>query len=197
MFRPKRQHLKREERLAFLEGFLKHPHQVGSIVPSSRFLERRVVELAGVRAAKTVVELGSGTGGMTRAIFRAMPGDGKLLSIEINPQFHAFLGRIHDARLMLHLGSAEELREVMGQYRLEEADAVISGIPFSTMSRTSASRILEAISSVLVPGGRFVAYQVLRRVESLCRPYFGPVRVEVELLNIPPLRVYRWEKHAA
>ena len=32
--------------LVFLQEFLKHPLQIGSIIPSSRFLERRVVEAA-------------------------------------------------------------------------------------------------------------------------------------------------------
>ena len=187
---------KRSERVTFFEGFLKHPRQVGSIVPSSRFLERRLVGLAEVKAAQTVVELGSGTGGTTRAILGAMRENAKLLSIEVNPLYHAFLRRIRDARLIPHLGSADRLRETISQYGLDGVDAVIAGIPFSTMNRASAFRVVESISSALAPGGRFVVYQVLRRVEALCRPYFGRARVEVELLNIPPLWVYRWEKNA-
>ena len=186
----------RYERVVFLRGFFNHPCQVGSIVPSSRFLERRVVELADVRAAKIVVELGAGTGGTTRAILRAMSEGSKLLSVEISPLYHAFLGRIQDDRLISHLGSADELRQVICHYGVDGVDAVISGIPFSTLNPASACRILEAISSALVPGGRFVAYQVRRLVETLCRPYFGSPRVHIELLNIPPLLVYRWEKDA-
>jgi phospholipid N-methyltransferase len=183
-----------EEHVLFLRGFLQHPQQVGSVIPSSRFLERRVVDLADVRACRTVVELGSGTGGITRAILRAMRANATLLSIEINPEFHAFLRRIRDPRLVFHLGSAVELREVMRRHGLTQADAVISGIPFSTMDGVSASRIPEAIASELAPGGRFVAYQVRRRIESLCRPHLGEAHVAIELLNIPPIWVYRWEK---
>ena len=183
-------------RIVFFQEFLKHPKQVASIVPSSRFLERRVVEVAGVRTAKTIVELGSGTGGTTRAILRAMRPNTKLLSIEVNPQFHTSLDRIDDPRLFVHHGSANELAEALSLHGLDALDAVISGIPFSKMSRDLASRILATISSVLVPGGRFVAYQLHNRVESLCRPLFGPGQAEVEFLNIPPLRVYRWEKQA-
>ena len=47
----------------------------------------------------------------------------------------------------------------------------------------------------LAPGGRFVAYQVRDEVDRLGRSYFGPARVEVELLNIPPVRVFQWQKN--
>jgi phosphatidylethanolamine/phosphatidyl-N-methylethanolamine N-methyltransferase len=181
--------------LLFLRGFLKHPREVASVVPSSRFVEQRIVKLAAVGAATSIVELGPGTGGTTRAILRSMPQDARLLSVEINPVFHALLGRLQDPRFNVHLGSAEELRELLAHYDMPAPQAIISGIPFSTMSRSVACRILKAIAEVLPTGGRFVAYQVRDHVHRLCRPYLGPARVEVELLNIPPLRVFQWEKN--
>ena len=186
--------LEQDEHVAFLRGFLLRPQQVGSVIPSSRFLERRLVELAELESAATVVELGSGTGGTTQAILRALRPDAVLLSVEINSAFHAFIKRIRDPRLIAHLGSAVDLCEIMRRHGLEPADAVISGIPFSTLDRDSAARIPEAISSVLAPGGRFVAYQVRRRVESLCRPHLGEAQVALEFLNIPPIWVFRWQK---
>ncbi len=183
-----------DQSFGFLEEFLKRPAQVASIVPSSRFLERRIVQVAGVDASRLVVELGSGTGGTTRAILRAMLPEARLLSVEINPRFHERIRGIEDDRLIPHLGSAEHLGDVLEAHGLGSPDAVISGIPFSTMSPMSGSRVLEIISSVLAPGGRFVAYQVSRRVDALSRPYFGKAQVDIELFNIPPARVYRWEK---
>jgi len=50
---------------------------------------------------------------------------------------------------------------------------------------------------VLTPGGRFVADQLSRQVENLSRPFFGSAQVALEMLNIPPLRLYRWEKQVA
>jgi len=82
-------------------------------------------------------------------------------------------------------------------YGPDTPEVLISGIPFSTMSQVSGSQILETISSVLAPGGRFVAYQVSKRVACLCQPILGPGQMEVELFNIPLLRVYRWEKNRA
>lgn len=180
--------------LTFFQEFLRHPLQVGSIVPSSRFLERRIVEAAGIDSAKSIVELGPGTGGTTRAILRAMPRDATLLTIELSPHLYRLVKRIKDPRLIAHLGDASDLREIITTHALGSPNAVISGIPFSTMGDSIGCHILEEIYSALAPGGRFVAYQVKRRVATLSRFFPEPEDSEMELLNIPPLRIFRWEK---
>jgi hypothetical protein len=81
----KRLRLQPDHRMAFLQGFLKSPKQVGSIIPSSRFLERRIVRASEIERASLVVELGPGTGGTTRALLRAMSPKARLLAIEIDP----------------------------------------------------------------------------------------------------------------
>ena len=184
-------------RFVFFQEFLKHPLQIGSIIPSSRFLEQRILEAAGIATVKTVVELGSGTGGTTRSILRAMPQHAKLLSIEINPHLHTMVSSIKDDRLIAHLGNACRLKEIISMYGLDAPEVLISGIPFSTMKQSEASKVIEAISSLLASNGRFVAYQVSRQVESLCRPFLGSGQMTVELLNIPPMRVYKWDKNGA
>lgn len=183
-----------ENQVSFFRGFLQHPQQVGSVVASSAFLERRIITSADVASAATVVELGCGTGGTTRAILDAMPADGRLLSIEINPRFHAMIESIDGHRLIAHQGSAEALRELLDHYALPAPEAVISGIPFSTMDEKVALSILEGIEAALAPSGRFIAYQVRGHVHTLGRRYFGPAEIAFEPLNIPPLRVFKWEK---
>jgi len=98
--------LQPDHRFAFLQGFLKSPKQVGSIIPSSRFLERRIVRAAEIANASLVVELGPGTGGTTRALLRALSPKARLLAIEIDPRFVELLRRRPDPRLIVHEGSA-------------------------------------------------------------------------------------------
>ncbi|MGP0566048.1 class I SAM-dependent methyltransferase [Nitrospina sp. P1_D6] len=178
----------------FFREFLKHPLQIGSIVPSSRYLEQRILERCRIATAGTVVELGAGTGGTTRAILRAMPRDATLLSIEVNDRFHRALNQIQDDRLIAHQGRAEELENILQTYGLDTPDVVVSGIPFSTMSPEHGSRVLATVADNLAPKGRFVAYQVSRRVARLSRPHFGRARAAVEWRNLPPMRVFHWEK---
>jgi len=180
--------------VTFFQGFLKRPQQVASLVPSSRFLERRLVEVTDASSARTIVELGPGTGGTTRALLEAMRKDATLLAIEINPHFLAVLGRIKDRRVVVHQGDAADIGSIIAAHGLPDPDVVISGIPFSTMPRPQAESVLRAVFGALAPGGRFVAYQVRDRVESLGRVLFGPPQTKLELRNIPPIRVYRWDK---
>lgn len=182
------------ERLTFFQEFLKHPLQIGSVIPSSYFLEQRLLKTSDLRSASTVVELGSGTGGTTQAILRSMSPQARLLSIEINPEFHRMIKRISDERLIAHHGNATELGEILPMYGLGAPDVIISGIPFSTMSQSAGSTVLAIISSVLPNHGRFVAYQVSNRIMTLCQPFLGRGHMEFEFFNIPPMRVFRWDK---
>jgi phospholipid N-methyltransferase len=183
------------ERIAFLRGFIAHPGQVGSVIPSSHVLEQRLVRNARLLRARCVVELGPGTGGTTRAFLKAMPGKAQLLAIELNEEFAARLrAAIRDPRLTIVNGSAEHVEGYLTKYGLPAADAVISGIPFSTMPRDVGDRIAAAVTRSLAPGGRFVAYQVSPRVADRATPHLGQPQREWELINIPPMRVYTWTR---
>ncbi len=195
MYGNKRIHPDLPGHLAFFSEFLKHPLQIGSIIPSSHFLERRILQAARIASARTIVELGSGTGGTTRAILREMKPDARLLSIEINQNFHQIVRNIPDDRLTAHQGNALELPSILSLHGLPPPDAVVSGIPFSTMPHEDGCRIVHAISSCLAENGYFVAYQVSGKIAKLCIPHLGPVHVGREFINIPPMRVYQWRKN--
>lgn len=186
-----------DKALAFFQGFLREPQQVGSVIPSSRFLERRIVEISAACQAQTVVELGPGTGGTTHALLRALPAQARLLAIEIDPHFSALLREeFRDPRLLVEQASAEDIGVLLSRHRLSLPDVVISGIPFSTLPRRAGERVLRAVWDALAPGGRFVAYQFRDRVAVLARGLFGRPEVDIELLNVPPMRVYCWRKPA-
>lgn len=180
---------------AFLWGFMRHPARVGSVAPSSGHLESRLVREAQVAQARTVVELGPGTGGTTAALLRAMHPSARLLAIELDPQFHAHVARrVHDARLHLALDSAQRLEALLAAHGLGAADAIISGIPFSTLPRLAADQVAAAVARALRPGGRFVAYQVRASVEDYVCPYLGPAQRTWEWRNVPPVRVFTWRR---
>jgi phosphatidylethanolamine/phosphatidyl-N-methylethanolamine N-methyltransferase len=166
------------------------------IIQSSAFLERRVIAAADIASADLVIELGPGTGGMTRAMLEVLRPDARLLSIEINPHFHEQVSAIDDARLIAHLGSATDIGAIAASHGLGAPHAVVSGIPFSTMSRTLGTQIIAEVAGLLADSGRFVAYQFNPRVASLARPILGVPEVGTELVNIPPMRVFRWDKSA-
>ena len=57
--------------------------------------------------------------------------------------------------------------------------------------------ILESARDALAPGGRFVAYQFRDRVHTLGVEVFGRASRQLELLNVPPMRVWRWDVGAS
>ena len=178
----------------FFRAFVKSPLVVASVIPSSALLERRTVRAMELDSARVVVEFGAGTGGMTRAILRELRGDAQLISIEWTEAFLDTLGRIADPRLEVIHGCASSIGEQLEQRQLTPADAVVSGIPFSTMPAELCQKIAENLHAALAPGGRFVAYQFSDRVAHYMQPHLGEPAVEHELINIPPMRVFSWRK---
>lgn len=194
---PKSDSNRRTSPAAFFRGFLREPRQVGSVIPSSRFLEQRIVEASNLSAARRVVELGPGTGGTTRTFLRHLAQDAQLLSIELSPYFHELLGEIADPRFTNHLGRAEDMAEILALHSMGKPDVVISGIPFSKMPESVATRVAQAVKDNLAEDGRFIAYQFRRDVAWITDPIMGaPASCTLELLNIPPMWVYSWFKAA-
>lgn len=185
-------------RIEFLKGFLRNPKEVGSLIPSSRFLMRRVLECGDFAKARVVVELGPGTGVFTREILRRMRPDGKLVAVEINPSFVDMLRRAYrDPRLFLYEGSAADLEKALIEAGVARADLVVSGIPFSTLARRTREATLEAARRVLRPGGYFLAYQFRSHVRRFADPVFGPGVTHREFWNLPPMRIYVWRRPAS
>ena len=178
---------------SFFGGFLRSPSDVGSVVPSSAFLERRIVRFCELERVSTLVELGPGTGGTTRALLQAMRPDATLLCIELDAAFAERVRAIDDPRLIVHEGSAEHIEEALATHGLDAPDVVVSGIPFSTMPPPLAVGIVRSIEGALAPGGCFVAYQFRARVAQYADIVFGSAeRSEPEVLNVPPMRLWRW-----
>ncbi len=63
--------LRQTRSLDFFREFLRDPEIVGSIIPSSRFLEQRIIKAAGLADSRLVIELGPGTGGTTTSFLHA------------------------------------------------------------------------------------------------------------------------------
>ena len=61
---------------------------VGSVVPSSKFLSRKMLDHLNFKQAKLVVELGPGTGVFTQRIIEKLDEESKLLVIELNDAFY-------------------------------------------------------------------------------------------------------------
>jgi phospholipid N-methyltransferase len=118
----------------------------------------------------------------------------RLLTIEKTETFMTALDQIADDRLINELGDASNLSRILTKYSIPSPDVIVSGIPFSSIAPQVGSQIIAAIHRSLAPGGTFIAYQLRNHVQDLSRSLFGNPTVELIPLNIPPLRVFTWEK---
>jgi len=177
--------------LLFARNFFRHPRMLGSIVPSSRFLIKQLLEPINWGRARVIVEYGPGVGGITEEVLRRMRPDCALIAIETNPDFVSYLRRtLRDRRLHVVQASAAEVDEILRRLGYRRADYIISGIPFSTIPAPLRERILQTTHDVLEPGGAFLVYQFSTRVLQDLRRIFGYVGRSFQPLNVLPAHLF-------
>lgn len=177
--------------LLFARNFFRHPRMLGSIVPSSRFLIKQLLEPINWARARVIVEYGPGVGGITAEVLRRMRSDATLIAIEMNPDFVGYLKHsIQDARLRVVEGSAVSVEEILRRFGHTRADYIISGIPFSTIPAPLRERILRKTRDVLEPQGAFLVYQFSTRVLQDLKKVFGYVGRRFEPLNVLPAHLF-------
>ena len=176
--------------LLFASNFLRHPHMLGSIIPSSRFLVNMVLASVDWSRARVIVEYGPGVGTFTGEILRRMRSDARLIAIETNHDFAKFLEAAYpDRRLSVEHDSAENVQRILRRHALPCADYIVSGIPLGSMS-TSMQAEISIASRDALDGGEFLVYQFTSRVLPVLRGTFEDVRRGFELRNFPPAQLF-------
>lgn len=178
-------------RLRFARVFLKNPIMLGAVIPSSRRLTRHLLDELDWKAARVVVEYGPGVGTLTTEILQRMQPGSTLVAIEYNPDLAAHLrDSVSDPRLKVVHGSAVDVRAILNSLGLQQADYIISGIPYSTLPKEARERILLEANLALRPNGVMLVYQFTTTVLPHLRSVFKNVRQDFELLNILPARIF-------
>jgi phospholipid N-methyltransferase len=166
--------------------------------------------------AGVVVELGAGTGVITRALLDLLPKNAKLIVFEINKKFYRYLRRnFHDPRLLLINDSAETLGRHLAQLGLKRVDAMVSSLSFGLMPPRQRQAILKSLFSCLDTRSVFLQYHYLparfvnafpqrRRnghgslnVPRMLHQRFATVESRIVWRNLPPAFVYVCEHKRA
>lgn len=175
----------------FFTGFLKHPVMVGSIIPSSDRLIRKMLAPVDWTQTKLFVEYGPGVGTFCRPILERLAPDATLLVIDTNSDFIQFLKEtIVDQRFRAVLGSAADVERIVAEAGFEKADYVLSGLPFSTLPEGVGAKVAAGTHGVLRAGGGFLVYQFSAKCRDFMTPHFTRIDHKFEPWNVLPAQLY-------
>jgi len=146
------------ENIEFLQAFLKNPTKVGSIAPSSPELAR--VMLKGVKpdADNIVIELGVGTGAITKFLQELVPDNRSLLGIELDEGLVRLL-RKSFPDLNIICGNAAEMSEIHERSGLGKVSYIISCLPFVSLPGEIRDGVLNEVDKFMQKGCLFRTLQ--------------------------------------
>ena len=181
---------------AFFKEAIKSFKTAGTIVPSSKFLIKKMLKDIDFNNAKVLVEYGPGNGIITQEILNKMNSDTILICFEINIQFYEYLKQIKDKRLVVLNASAEHIEMELKKLNYTMVDYFISSLPLTIIPKTVAENILWKSKQVLRLNGQFIQYQYSLRFYNKFKQIFNKknVRLNFELANIPPAFIYKCVK---
>ncbi|MGW1374171.1 class I SAM-dependent methyltransferase [Streptomyces sp. NPDC002446] len=171
---------------------IRNHRTVGSIAPSSKSLANLLADPLLERAPRNsdVLEVGAGTGSVTRVLLPWMPRGSRLDIVEANAHFAAHLRRLVRGHPNL-LEKQEQVRvhDVFVEQLATDRryDVIVSGLPFANFSPRQVEDIMGRYLELLRPGGTltYFSYCGSRWVRTLLasRPEARRQRGVKDLLN--------------
>ena len=145
------------EKALFLKHFLARPKQVGSVLPSSSYLTESMAREVYWDEARTVVELGAGTGVLSRRI-REHARDARVFLFETQPELAR---KLHEEFPdYICCPSAENLNDSLAVNGAAEVDCILSGLPFFNFSPAVRMGLICQIDEALKPEGNSLRFNI-------------------------------------
>ena len=181
----------KDSRLLF-KLWLKNPRSIGAVTVSSSELAAAMARQIPRGGDGYVVELGGGTGAVTRAIVAAGIPPEKLIVIERDPMLHKHLvERFPGVRILL--GDALHLPSLLKRHGIVPVKAIVSSLPLLSLKKSIQLRIGAQAFAVLQPGAPLIqfTYGLFSPLPRGRLGITGGVEERV-LQNLPPASVWRY-----
>lgn len=183
--------------LGFFLLWLRRPGRVGALLPSGRALAAAMAEQIDRDAPGYVVELGGGTGAITRAILEAEIPSEDLVVVEREARLCRVIRRRYPKVTVLH-GDARSLDPLLRRAEIAPVKAVVSSLPLIPMDRDDRETILEQAFRALDRNGEFIqfTYSPASPVprQTLARLGLTGRRSEWVFNNLPPASIWRYRR---
>lgn len=179
----------------FFRRWVANPLQMGSVVPSSAALCRRIVAQTRRAPDEVVLELGAGTGVVSRALLAAGIPPDRLMVVEIESNMARHLRDVLPGAAVIE-GDARALPQLVPQRWHGRIGTVICGIPLVLLPLPNQRRFIDAIEAV-APGRGFLHYSYCITSPLPARRHGLAGRREAWTpLNLPPASVWRYVQRA-
>jgi phosphatidylethanolamine/phosphatidyl-N-methylethanolamine N-methyltransferase len=177
----------------FFGKFLRHGTKIASVAPSSPWLARTTVRNIDWDGARVLVELGAGTGPITRVLAERARPECHVVVLERDPDFARLLRERFGSRPNFEILEADclDLASILADRGIDRVDTIVSGLPVPSFPKELQRQLFLAVRRVLAPYGTFNQITELPWVYwRLYRRYFDEVRFAFEPRNVPPAGAY-------
>ena len=189
------------ENIEFLQAFLKNPLKVGSIAPSSPELAQKMVE--GIRPTdeSVVLELGVGTGAITKVLQEIVPSRESYFGIEIDKTLVKLLKGNFPA-LKIVRGNACDAFSIYQKTGFGKVGYIICCLPFVSLPNDVGERVLAEIDKFMERGCVFRTFQyahgyyfpsAIKLREYMRQRYGKAKRGSLVVKNVPPAYTLTWK----
>ncbi|MBY2914112.1 phospholipid N-methyltransferase PmtA [Rhizobium leguminosarum] len=183
-----------DDEIRFFRGMMQGPKTVGSIVPTSSITAKRMASVVDIYSGLPVLELGPGTGAITKAILGRGVRPENLVAIEYSTDFHKHLQRTYPGVHFIN-GDAFDLQSTLGNFSGLTFDSVVSGIPLLNFPMAKRISLLESLLDRL-PAGRpmvQISYGAISPIAA------NPDRYHIQhfdfvMRNIPPAQLWIYKR---
>lgn len=179
----------------FFYRWLKSPKEVGSLIPSSRYLCEFLASQINPESQLPIVELGAGTGVVTEALIKTGIDPEKIFVVERDKDLFKFLKK-RFPELNIINGDATELKSLLDKYNINEVSAVVSSLPIINIDDHIVTEILKQAFAMLDGKGDFIQY-TYSPVSPISKSIRNVIHLNEQRLkrvwrNIPPATVWKF-----
>lgn len=183
-----------DEEIRFFKTWIDQPRAVGAVLPTSSTAARKMASLIDRTSVNPVLELGPGTGVITKAILEHGVSPDRLYCVEYSHDFVDDL-RTEFPRVNVLHGDAFELDDILPDLGGQKFDAVISGIPLLNFSVDQRIELLNDLLDRLNPGRPVIQFSY--GPKSPIPPDWTTYTVESldwVVRNVPPARLWVYRR---
>ena len=182
--------------LLFLRSLLNNPLKVGALAPSSPKLSRLMASRVDPGTAP-VLEIGAGTGVITRALLEKGISPERLFVIEQDPSLAAFLRR-EFPNICVRRGEALDAGCILAEEAIGRVETVVSSLPLRNLPAADQVETVRAMVNALAHGGQLIQFTYAAG----CPIPSQKLDLKAECLgrvwmNFPPAAVWRFTRNRA